>query len=232
MDIKIAGVSKEIMQRALNQAKEGRMHILGIMCNTLAGPRENVSPNAPQIVQMKVDVDKIGAVIGSGGKNIKSIADKSESKVDIDDFGNVKIYGKNLEKALYAKELVESFIEKPEVGKVYNGTVKRITDFGAFIEFLPVKEGLCHISKLSKERVENVTDVLKEGQEIPVKLVEIDRMGRMNLSYIEAIDPTYVPPKQEKPQRERSERFGRDRDRDRDRGFRKRFDDKEKKDEE
>ena len=233
MDIKIAGVSKEIMQRALNQAKEGRMHILGIMCDTLAGPRENVSPNAPQIVQLKVDVDKIGAVIGSGGKNIKSIAEKSESKVDIDDFGNVKIYGKNLEKALYAKELVESFVEKPEVGKIYNGTVRRITDFGAFIEFLPGKEGLCHISKLSKDRVENVTDVLKEGQEIPVKLVEIDRMGRMNLSYIEAIDPTYVPPKQEKPQRERperSERFGRDRDRDR--GFRRRFEDREKKDEE
>ncbi|MCQ2604353.1 MAG: polyribonucleotide nucleotidyltransferase [Spirochaetia bacterium] len=220
MDIKIAGVSKEIMKRALAQANAGRMHILGIMCNTISEPRTAVSANAPQIVQMKIDVDKIGAVIGTGGKNIKSIADKSEADVNIDDFGNVKIYGKNLEKALIAKAMVESFIEKPEVGKVYNGVVKRITEFGAFIEFLPGKEGLCHISKLSKERVENVTDVLKEGQEIPVKLVEIDRMGRLNLSYIEAIDPDYVPPKQE-----RAPRGGRDggRDRDRERDGKERF---------
>lgn len=224
MDIKIAGVSKDIMKRALAQAKEGRMHILGIMNKAIEEkPQDGVSANAPQIVQFKIDVDKIGAVIGSGGKNIKSIAEKSESTVDIDDAGNVKIFGKNREMAQLAKTMVESFIEKPEVGKVYDGVVRRITEFGAFVEFLPGKEGLCHISRLAKERVENVNDVLKEGQEIPVKLVEIDRMGRLNLSYIEAIDPTYVPPKPEKPARER-----RDDRRDRERGgFRSRRFDRE-----
>ena len=191
MDIKISGVSTEIMTKALEQAKKGRMHILGIMNETISQPRATVSEFAPQILKMKVEVDKIGAVIGSGGKNIKNIAEKAESSVDIDDHGNILIYGKNKEKAQLAKDMVKALVEEPEAGKIYNGVVKRITDFGAFIEFLPGKEGLCHISKLSKERVNSVTDVLSEGQEIPVKLIEIDRMGRVNLSYIEAIDPDY-----------------------------------------
>ncbi len=215
MDIKISGVTTEIMTKALEQAKKGRMHILGIMNETISQPRETVSEYAPQILKMKVEVDKIGAVIGSGGKNIKGIAEKAESSVDIDDHGNIMIYGKNKEKALLAQQMITSLIEEPEVGKIYNGVVKRITDFGAFIEFLPGKEGLCHISKLSRERVNAVSDVLSENQEIPVKLIEIDRMGRVNLSYIEAIDPDY---------KSSSSDSGRSHDRSNDRGNRDRRD--------
>ncbi len=219
MDIKISGVTTEIMTRALEQAKKGRLHILGIMNETISEARATVSEYAPQILKMKVDVDKIGAVIGSGGKNIKNIAEKSESSVDIDDNGNIMIYGKNKEKAQVAKDMIKALIEEPEPGKIYNGVVKRITDFGAFIEFLPGKEGLCHISKLSRERVNSVTDVLSENQEIPVKLIEVDRMGRVNLSYIDAIDPDYKPSSSENRDRNqgRDSRDNRDRDRNRDR---------------
>lgn len=213
MDIKISGVTTEIMTKALEQAKIGRLHILGIMNQTISEPRETVSNLAPQILKMKVDVDKIGAVIGSGGKNIKNIAEKAESSVDIDDHGNIVIFGKNKEKALLAKNMVNALIEEPEAGKIYNGVVKRITDFGAFIEFLPGKEGLCHISKLSKERVNAVSDVLEEGQEIPVKLIEIDRMGRVNLSYIEAIDPDYKSSSSDSDRGDRSHRDHDNRDR-------------------
>ena len=186
MDIKIAGVTPEIMRKALNQAKEGRMHILGIMTSVLSGPREEVSPLAPKILSLKVPEDKIGAVIGTGGKTIRAIAEESGAEINIDDDGTVMIYGKNNAAAQEAKKLVMAIIEEPECGKIYHGTVKRIVDFGAFIEILPGKEGLCHISKLSHERVKNVSDVLSVGQEVDVKLIEIDRMGRLNLSYIDA----------------------------------------------
>ena len=186
MDIKIAGVTPEIMRKALNQAKEGRMHILGIMQQTLAAPRSEISELAPKILTVKVPEDKIGAVIGTGGKTIKSIAAQSNAEINIDDDGTVMIYGRNNASAQEAKRLVLSIIEEPEVGKIYKGTVKRIVDFGAFIEILPGKEGLCHISKLARTRVKNVSDVLSVGQEVDVKLIEIDRMGRLNLSYIDA----------------------------------------------
>ncbi len=187
MDIKIAGVTSEIMSKALQQAKRGRMHILGIMKDTLEAPKGDISEYAPKILTLKVDEDKIGAVIGTGGKTIKGIAQQSGAEVNIDDDGTVTIYGKNNASAQMAKELVKSIVEEPEVGRVYQGTVKRIMDFGAFIEILPGKEGLCHISKLAKTRVNNVNDVLTLGQVVPVKLIEIDRMGRLNLSYIDAI---------------------------------------------
>ena len=186
MDIKIAGVTPEIMKKALAQAKEGRMHILGIMQETLAGPRSEISELAPKILTVKVPEDKIGAVIGTGGKTIKSIATQSGAEINIEDDGTVMIYGRNNASAQEAKRLVLSIIEEPEVGKIYNGTVKRIVDFGAFIEILPGKEGLCHISKLARTRVKNVSDVLSVGQQVDVKLIEIDRMGRLNLSYIDA----------------------------------------------
>ena len=188
MDIKIAGVTPEIMSKALNQAKEGRMHILSIMENTLAAPRADVSELAPKILSFKVEEDKIGAVIGTGGKTIKAIIAQSGAEVNINDDGEVMIYGRNNASAQEAKKLIMAIIEEPEVGKIYHGTVKRIVDFGAFVEILPGKEGLCHISKLSKKRVKNVTDVLSQGQEIDVKLIDIDRMGRLNLSYIDAIE--------------------------------------------
>ena len=181
-----AGVTPEIMKKALAQAKEGRMHILSIMGDVLPAPRAEVSPLAPKILSLKVPEDKIGAVIGTGGKTIRAIAEQSGAEINIDDDGTVMIYGKNNAAAQEAKKLVEAIIEEPECGKIYHGTVKRIVDFGAFIEILPGKEGLCHISKLSHDRVKNVSDVLEVGQEVDVKLIEIDRMGRLNLSYIDA----------------------------------------------
>ena len=186
MDIKIAGVTPEIMRKALDQAKAGRMHILSIMAETLPGPRSDINERAPKILSFKVPEDKIGAIIGTGGKTIKGIAQQSGAEVNIDDDGTVMIYGRNNAVAQEAKRLCLEIIEEPEVGKIYHGTVKRIVDFGAFIEILPGKEGLCHISKLSKKRVKKVEDVLSQGQEVDVKLIEIDRMGRLNLSYIDA----------------------------------------------
>ena len=205
MDIKIAGVTPEIMSKALQQAKEGRYHILGIMEQTLAGPRPEINKYAPKILTTKVDEDKIGAVIGTGGKTIKGIAQVTGAEVNIDDDGTVIIYGKNTASAQAALEMVKAIIEEPEVGKIYQGTVKRIMDFGAFVEILPGKEGLCHISKLARTRVENVSDVLQVGQVIPVKLLEIDRTGgKLSLSYIDAIDPDGAKaeaPKSDRPRR-------------------------------
>ncbi len=188
MDIKITGVSSELMNRALEQAKRGRMHILGIMNQTLKEPVSDVSDYAPKILTMKVDIDKIGAVIGPGGKNIKAIAEQSGSEVNIDDSGTVTIFGKTKEKAEMAKVMIHSIVEEPEPGRIYQGTVKRLMDFGAFVEILPGKEGLCHISKLSRQRVNAVSDVLEMDQKIPVKLMEVDRQGRLNLSYIDALE--------------------------------------------
>lgn len=188
MDIKIAGVTTEIMQKALDQARRGRLHILNIMNQTISKPAEKISEYAPKIETMKIDVDKIGALIGPGGKVIKGICATHDVKIDTEDDGTVIIYGKNGKSTDAAKAAVKAIVEDPEVGTIYNGTVKRIMDFGAFVEILPGKEGLCHISKLSRQRVEKVTDVIKEGQQIPVKLLEIDKMGRLNLSYIDALE--------------------------------------------
>jgi polyribonucleotide nucleotidyltransferase len=188
MDIKIAGVTTEIMTKALDQAKRGRLHILGIMNQTIAKPAEKVSEYAPKIETMKIPVDKIGALIGPGGKTVKALCAQYNVTINTDDDGTVTIYGKNGKSTDGAKLAVKGIVEDPEVGTIYNGTVKRIMDFGAFVEILPGKEGLCHISKLSRTRVEKVTDVVKEGQQIPVKLLEIDRMGRLNLSYVDALE--------------------------------------------
>jgi polyribonucleotide nucleotidyltransferase len=187
MDIKIAGVSMEIMKEALAQAKTGRLHILSIMENCIDKPQP-ISLYAPKILSMKIPVDKIGALIGPGGKNVKSLCAQYGVTINTDDDGTVTIYGKTGNSAEEAKKAVKGITEDPEPGTIYNGTVKRIMDFGAFVEILPGKEGLCHISKLSHERVEKVTDILKEGQQIPVKLLEVDKMGRLNLSYIDALD--------------------------------------------
>jgi len=189
MDIKIAGVSPEIMKKALDQAKRGRMHILSIMNQTICRPADQISELAPKIVTLRIDIDKIGALIGPGGKNIKALCEQYSVKINTEDDGTVTIFGKNTKDAEEAKIAVMGIASDPEVGRVYNGTVKRIMDFGAFVEILPGKEGLVHISKLSRERINRVTDVLNEGQEIPVKLTEVDRQGRLNLSYIDAIDP-------------------------------------------
>ena len=186
MHIKIPGVTTEIMKNALEQARKGRLHILSIMKQCIDKPAP-LAKNAPQILTMKIPVDKIGALIGPGGKNVKALCSQYNVTINTDDDGTVTIYAKNGINAEEAKKAVKGITEDPEVGTIYQGTVKRIMDFGAFVEILPGKEGLCHISKLSKQRVEKVSDVLKEGQVIPVKLLEVDKMGRLNLSYIDAL---------------------------------------------
>jgi len=189
MDIKIAGVSPEIMRKALDQAKRGRLHILSIMNQCISKPVEEISEYAPKIVTLRIDIDKIGALIGPGGKNIKALCEQYSVKINTEDDGTVTIFGKTAKDAEDAKTAVMGIASDPEINRVYNGVVKRIMDFGAFVEILPGKEGLVHISKLSRQRIAQVTDVLKEGQQIPVKLLEIDKQGRLNLSYIDAIDP-------------------------------------------
>jgi polyribonucleotide nucleotidyltransferase len=190
MDIKIAGVNAEIMGKALAQAKKGRLHILSIMNKTISKPAGSISEFAPKIVTLKIEVDKIGALIGPGGKNIKALCEQYSVTINTENDGTVTIYGRNAKDAEDAKEAVLGIVLDPETGRIYNGVVKRIMEFGAFVEILPGKEGLVHISKLSRQRIAQVSDVLKEGQEIPVKLLEIDKMGRINLSYIDAVDPS------------------------------------------
>jgi polyribonucleotide nucleotidyltransferase len=227
MDIKIAGVSPEIMRKALDQAKRGRLHILSIMNGTISKPVDQISEYAPKIVSLRIDIDKIGALIGPGGKNVKALCEQYSVKINTEDDGTVTIFGKNAKDAEDAKAAVLGIVCDPEVGLIYQGTVKRIMDFGAFVEILPGKEGLVHISKLSRQRINVVTDVVKEGQQIPVKLLEIDKMGRLNLSYIDAIDPNGADtggpdgrPRDERPRNEYSRNEGR-RDDYRDRGPRR-----------
>ncbi|GHV86437.1 polyribonucleotide nucleotidyltransferase [Spirochaetia bacterium] len=189
MDIKITGVSAEIMGKALAQAKRGRLHILSIMNKTISKPSGSISEYAPKIVTMKIEVDKIGALIGPGGKNVKALCEQYSVRIDTENDGTVTIFGKSSKDAEDAKIAIKGIVEDPETGRIYNGVVKRIMEFGAFVEILPGKEGLVHISKLSRQRINQVSEVLSEGQEIPVKLMEVDKMGRLNLSYIDAIDP-------------------------------------------
>ncbi len=188
MDIKIEGVSAELMRKALDQAREGRLHILGIMNQTIAQPRSDISDFAPKVISLKVPTEKIGLIIGPGGKNIKGISEKSGSTINIDDDGTVTIYNHLKEGAEKAQKMVEALIEEAVVGKTYVGPVKRIMEFGAFVEILPGKEGLVHISKLSPERVERVEDAVHEGEELTVVVTEIDHMGRINLATKAAVD--------------------------------------------
>jgi polyribonucleotide nucleotidyltransferase len=209
MDIKISGVSSEIMAKALDQARRGRLHILSVMNQTVSEPTEGLSEYAPRIITIKIDPEKIGAIIGTGGKNIKALSERTSSDINIEDDGTITIFAKTKQRAEEARRQIRDMTEDPEVGKVYNGTVKRIMDFGAFVEILPGREGLVHISKLARERVNSVEDVLKLGQEIPVKLVEVDKLGRINLSYIDAIDPGGSSPNDgRRPPREGNDRGG------------------------
>ena len=185
MDIKISGISLDILERALHQAKEGRIHILGIMNKCISQPVE-ISDMAPAIKTLQVAVEKIGAIIGPGGKFIRAIADETGAKIDIANDGKVTIFANQRSSAEAALAHIQGMVSEPQANTCYTGKVKRIVDFGAFIEFLPGKEGLCHISKIAKERIHSVADHLSEGQEVRVKLLEIDRMGRYNLSIVDA----------------------------------------------
>jgi polyribonucleotide nucleotidyltransferase len=184
MDIKVKNVAPEVMKVALAQAKRGRMHILSKMAESIDTPNQQLSEYAPRIITFKVDVERIGLLIGPSGKTIKGISERYGVNTNIDDDGSVTVYCKDKDSGESAKGAFMALLEEPEVGKVYDGVVKRIVDFGAFIEFLPGKEGLCHISKLAPQRVESVSDVLQMNQSVPVKIIEIDRMGRVNLSLI------------------------------------------------
>lgn len=182
MDIKIAGVDRDIMGRALNQAKEGRMHILGEMAKAISLSRKDVSEYAPKYYTHKINPDKIRDIIGSGGKIIKALAAEFDAKIDVDDSGMVKMFCNNTANANALVERVKQLTAEVEVGAVYKGIVKTIKDFGAFVEIMPGTDGLVHISELDTQRVENVTDVVKEGDEIEVKVLEVDNRGRIRLS--------------------------------------------------
>ena len=182
MDIKIRGISFEIMERALEQAKEGRIHILNIMNETLPQARESISQFAPHLYTMYVPIDMIGAVIGPGGKTIRNIISESKSEINIEDDGKVTIASLSEESAAIAKGMIETLTQVPEIGKIYDGVVKSVKDFGAFVEIFPGKEGLLHISEIDQKRVNNIHDVIKYGMKVKVKLLAIDEVGKLKLS--------------------------------------------------
>ena len=188
MDIKIEGITKEIMQIALKQAKEARLHILKVMDEAIGGHREELSEFAPRIYTMKVDQDKIRDVIGKGGAMIRQITEESDTNIEIEDDGTIKIFATERAKAEIAIAKIEQVTAEIEVGKTYNGKITRIVDFGAFVEVLPGKEGLVHISQIAHERVNKVTDYLKEGEMVDVKVMEIDRQNRVRLSIKELLE--------------------------------------------
>lgn len=182
MDIKIHGISMEIIRQALEQAREGRFYILDIMGKTLPEPRTKLSEYAPRIITIKVKSDQIGSIIGPGGKTIRDIIERTGAAIDISDEGIVTIAAFDAEAAEKAHEIIEGMVAEPEVGKVYLGKVKRIMPFGAFVEIIPGKEGLLHISEIDHHRVARVEDVLKVGDEVKVKLLKIDQQGKFDLS--------------------------------------------------
>ncbi len=187
MDMKVTGVTKEILRRALHQAKEGRLHILKKMKEAISSPRAELSVHAPRIITIYVRQEKIKDVIGPGGKNIKGIIEKTGVKIDIDDSGKVNIASADDEAAQKAIAIIKELTQEAEIGKIYLGKVRKIMDFGAFVEIFPGTDGLVHISQLAEERVKDVKDVLKEGDEVLVKVLEVDKQGKIRLSRKEAL---------------------------------------------
>ena len=183
MDIKIKGIDKEILERALAQALRGRLFILDKMNEVISAPREHLSPYAPKIVQFMIDPDKIREVIGAGGKVINKIIDDTGVKIDIEDDGRVAILTPDEEAASQARKIIETIVKDVKVGEVFNGKVTRIMNFGAFVELAPGKEGMCRISNLSNEYVKTVEDVCNVGDTLLVKVIEIDKQGRINLTH-------------------------------------------------
>jgi polyribonucleotide nucleotidyltransferase len=182
MDIKIAGITEEIMRVALSQAKDGRIHILGEMAKALTAARAELGEYAPRIETFKIPTDKIREVIGTGGKVIREIVEKTGAKIDIQDDGTVKVASANLESINAAVNWIKSITSEPEVGHIYEGTVVKVMDFGAFVNFFGAKDGLVHISQLATRRVQNVKDVVKEGDKVKVKLLGFDDRGKVRLS--------------------------------------------------
>ncbi|PAV47992.1 polyribonucleotide nucleotidyltransferase [Pseudomonas sp. HAR-UPW-AIA-41] len=182
MDIKINGITEEIMEKALEQALEARLNILGQMNQVIGTARAELSENAPTMIQMKIDSDKIRDVIGKGGATIRAICEETKASIDIEDDGSVKIYGETKDAAEAARQRVLGITAEAEIGKIYEGKVERIVDFGAFISILPGKDGLLHISQISDKRIDKVTDVLQEGQQVKVLVLDVDNRGRIKLS--------------------------------------------------
>ena len=188
MDIKIEGINEQIMEIALEQALHARLHILGQMNAVLESGREITSENAPSMVSLKIDADKIRDIIGKGGATIRQITEESGASVDIQDDGTVKVFGQNQQSRDAAVEAIMAITAEAEIGAIYTGKVARIVDFGAFVTILPGKDGLVHISQIADQRVENVADYLKEGQDVRVKVLDVDQRGRIKLSIKEAIE--------------------------------------------
>jgi polyribonucleotide nucleotidyltransferase len=182
MDIKIEGLSREVLQQALDQAREARLFILDRMLATLATSRTDLSKWAPRITQIKVKPDQIRLIIGPGGKTIKGIIDQTGVAIDVEDDGTVNIASSDNEAVKKALDIIKGLTTEPEVGAVYKGTVSRVVDFGAFIEILPGTDGLLHVSEMAHERVEKVTDVMKEGDAVDVKVISVDRDGKIRLT--------------------------------------------------
>ncbi|MCP5378883.1 MAG: polyribonucleotide nucleotidyltransferase [Novosphingobium sp.] len=227
MDIKVAGITKEIFSAALDQAKEGRAHILGEMTKALGSSRTELSAHAPRIETMQIDKSKIRDVIGTGGKVIREIVAETGAKVDIDDEGLIKISSSDLSQIEAARAWIQGIVEEPEVGKIYNGKVVNIVDFGAFVNFMGGKDGLVHVSEMKNERVEKPTDVVAEGQEVKVKVLEVDNRGKVRLSMRvvdqetgEELEDTRPPREPREPRGDRGDRGDRRPRRDGDRGGR------------
>jgi len=188
MDIKVHGLSRDILEQALRQAKDGRLYIMEQMKQEISAPREELSKFAPRIITIQIDVDDIRTVIGPGGKTINRIIDETGVKIDIEDSGLIYIAAPDMESAENGVAAIELLLKDVEIGEIYEGEVKRIMAFGAFIEVLPGKEGLLHISKMENYRVEKVEDVMNIGDKVTVKVSEIDNQGRINLSRKELLD--------------------------------------------
>jgi polyribonucleotide nucleotidyltransferase len=182
MDIKVTGVTAEVLQKALAQARQGRLHILGKMAETLPASRAEVSSIAPRIVTIKIPVDKIRDVIGPGGKMIRSIIERTGVKIDVEDDGRVNVASADEESAKKAIAIIQDLTATPELNKTYMGKVQRITDFGAFVEIMPGVDGLLHVSEIALHRVKDVRDELKEGDQLLVKVINIDPSGKVRLS--------------------------------------------------
>jgi len=208
MDIKVAGITQEIMAKALEQAKAGRTHILGEMAKALGSARTGVSKHAPRIETMQIDKSKIRDIIGTGGKVIREIVAETGAKVDIDDEGVIKISSSNADEIAAARAWIEGIVEEAEVGKIYNGKVVNIVDFGAFVNFMGGKDGLVHVSEMKNERVEKVSDVVSEGQEVKVKVLEIDQRGKVRLSMRVVDQETGEELEDTRPPREKREGGG------------------------
>jgi polyribonucleotide nucleotidyltransferase len=222
LDIKVTGLTQEILAQAMQRALEARLFILDKIDQVIPGPRPELSPYAPRITRIQINPEKIGTVIGPGGKMIKKIIEETKASIDIEDDGSVFVASNDSEAAQKAIAMIRALTEEVEVGKSYNGTVKRIMDFGAFVEVLPGKEGLVHISQLAPYRVNRVEDVVNVGDHLDVKVTGIDSMGRINLSHRALLEPNGdVTEERPREQRGGPNRGGGDFRRDRDRGDRR-----------